>query len=510
MVRIRIDLIKVFSYMALTIPVIIFIAGWLKLVIAIPAILVILVAFYAVAQDIIKQNAASLNDNILIISRKSLAFIIVTILIWCWLGGQGGFFYQTDDYNCRNAIFRDLINLDWPVVYSSTQASLVYYIAYWLVPALFGKVFGLLFGAGPAWLFANIMMLIWSCSLVFFITILLLFYVKAQSFRRIFLSMLVLVFFSGMDIIGVLLYNNINFSSLPGHLEWWSGIYQYSANTTQLFWVFNQSIPAWLGVVLLLNEKTVKNYAYLGFTLLAFSPLPFVGFVPFFIILAARCLTKAIQEHRLERFIRQILSVQNIAAFLVILPLYYLYYKSNISVTNNGFRFDIGISKYGFDWSIVRLILFYLLEFGILAAILYNNQHKSVFYGISVFSLCLTGLFRIGGGYDFTMRASIPALMVLMILALQELLAGIRIEKSGRQQWLCLNKTVLSLIIILILGTCTPVIQFAKGFHQVLDNNKIALVADNVGTFANKPIDQYRNFLAANYTQTLFFKYLAK
>ena len=33
------------------------------------------------------------------------------------------------------------------------------------------------------------------------------------------------------------------------YLEWWTD-FQFSGFTTQLFWVFNQAIPAWVAVII--------------------------------------------------------------------------------------------------------------------------------------------------------------------------------------------------------------------------------------------------------------------
>ena len=77
------------------------------------------------------------------------------MLLWGYLGGQTGFFYQNSDWGYRNAIYRDLITNSWPVYYPQKDTALVYYIGHWLVPAALTKPVYALFGLDAAWMFAR-------------------------------------------------------------------------------------------------------------------------------------------------------------------------------------------------------------------------------------------------------------------------------------------------------------------------------------------------------------------
>lgn len=95
-----------------------------------------------------------------------------------------------------------------------------------------------------------------------------------------------MIFFSGMDILGAL-YS----SRLPDllaydamHLEWWTNDFQFSSLTTCLFWVFNQTVGAWLATVCFLQEKDCRNYLLLGTACLMCGPFPFVGLVIFMVV----------------------------------------------------------------------------------------------------------------------------------------------------------------------------------------------------------------------------------
>mgnify|MGYP000190543062 CR=1 FL=1 len=67
------------------------------------------------------------------------------------------------------------------------------------------------------------------------------------------------------------------------HLEWWTNDFQFSSLTTCLFWVFNQTVGAWLATVCFLQEKDCRNYLLLGTACLMCGPFPFVGLVIFMV-----------------------------------------------------------------------------------------------------------------------------------------------------------------------------------------------------------------------------------
>ncbi|MCD7796925.1 MAG: hypothetical protein LUG95_04795 [Clostridiales bacterium] len=146
----------------LELPIVIFFLSWLNIFVGVAAS-----ALLIFADCLVLKNKTS-GKMILTVEKKKLLILFVVALIWCWLGGTGGFFYQYLDYNWRNAIFHDLINYDWPVIYEETQRMLDYFIGVWLFPALVGKFF-LLVGASAAvaWYAANAVLLIY-CSLCVF------------------------------------------------------------------------------------------------------------------------------------------------------------------------------------------------------------------------------------------------------------------------------------------------------------------------------------------------------
>ena len=118
-------------------PIIVFLFGWTRFYIALITTGLLVYATY----KFIKKNVLN-DDKIIYIDLRILFTIIVILGIWCWTSVIGGFFVQRWDHHARNAVFRDLITYDWPVIYPKTGNGLVYYFTFWMIPALIGKIAG--------------------------------------------------------------------------------------------------------------------------------------------------------------------------------------------------------------------------------------------------------------------------------------------------------------------------------------------------------------------------------
>jgi len=270
--------LKLLSYSYLIVPILIFIGGWIKYQLSIIIIIGLLVCLYGTI------NQKNDNDEEVIIDKKILYQYLIVIIIICITAGIGNLFYQSSDWDIRNAIFRDLIKYNWPVCYED-NTMLTYYIGIWMVPAMIGKACITILGTEyleVAFSISNIILLLWVSFGVFLSIIWLIKLVNVREKKDYWKLLFFFLFFSGMDIYGVITLERTE-QIVFKHLEWWGGIFQYSSFITQLFWVFNQAVPAWLIILIFLNEKNVKNYAVLILTALAFSPLEAFGMIPIFI-----------------------------------------------------------------------------------------------------------------------------------------------------------------------------------------------------------------------------------
>jgi len=421
------------SVIYIALPIFIFLAGWLRLAIAVPVCIIFLISLFLM----IKNQPEPIKWHITKAQWYMVAASVIILALWVFFSGIGGFSFQNIDYHDRNAIFRDLIDRSWPVIYNFSpdarsamqglialpeQGVLSYYIAFWLPAALVGKIFG--------WYAANACLYLWALS-----GVLLIVYYIFRTLRRVSIwSVLIFIFFSGLDIVGYLLINKGAVPSLISHIEWWAG-YQYSSNTTLLFWVFNQALIPWLAIMLLMNMKNSRALFFMYAMLLLYGPFPFLGMLPF-------VLWKAYQGYplcaKLQKFsfpallkqsagwiwggIRRALTFENIAGGISVLVITAFYFSNNVSSGRY-----MGLNSF-----VLAYFSFFALEAGLYLLLLFAYFRKYPVYWICLISLILIPLFRVGISQDFCMRVSIPALFMTQFM-IQKALVG-KMSKDDKDE----------------------------------------------------------------------------
>lgn len=505
----------------LVLPLAIWCFGWLNVPCAILGTAAIIVGFVLAWIRTGKEAFRSIDLNI---SIPLIIAVLVAILVWCILGGQGGFVYQSSDWGARNAVLHDLMLYDWPVVYENDGA-LCYYFGFWLVPALVGKC-SLLLGLsmGAAWIAANVALLLWTACGVFLAIVLFLQCVKCTSAKMICGALLLFIFFSGMDIVGLLLTGDAAMIEKrlveKIHIEWWASIFQFSSITTQLFWVFNQAVPAWIATLLILSTSRVDNDIFIGMLSAFLCPLPTMGLL--FIGLAKFIGELKKGGWRTTR--RALLSPQNLIALIPLIAVamfLMLSQRATLASTASGdattlFHTYIG----GLSLNhILRLVLFFLLECGILLALLLPSERKSPYWGGVLVLLLVANVTRMGPSPDFAMRASIPGLVVLLVMVAKRLLTG---DFSSYYQWIRerRNKPVdrrvarlhakaigVALVVCLALGAVTPLVEMARGPIRTIETQQIPVSCDEIRTFSDG-LDA--NFVTPDYEDSFFAQIVGK
>ena len=424
----------------LVLPIIIQLFFWYNRLISIPCIVFLLIATYFTMK---KYKPLSHMDYRKIFNKKKMIFLLILIVILNLMSGAGGLFHQNWDYHGRNAIFRDLINNPWPVHYDYSNLSyekdifgnggiLNYYFAFWLPGALIGKILG--------FRIASLFMLLWQT-----IGVIIFFYYVSRFMRNIkYRYFFIFIAFGGLNVVGHILMNY--YYGLPitpigeTHIDTSMGIFCMSSFVTQLFWVFNQSLPAWIAVMLFLQDKNYKTCGYYFALLVPFGPFPMLGFLYliFCYIIFGRKLDKLID---FDRF-KSLFTIENIFGCMSVLPIVFMYTlneskKGNfiINAINNGTLKDTFISY----------VLFVILEFLVYIVIINKKNYKQIIMCFAFFTIA--PLFYIGGS-DLGNRATIPLLIVMYLLVIKFL---DNINKEDKHNYKV--QKVLTVILIIAFGT---------------------------------------------------------
>lgn len=482
-----------FGYAAL--PLLIFLSGWLKPFIGLPlSALLIYVLYISVYKGKIEAKMPICEN------KKLLVGLLIVALSWCYLSGFGGFYYQSLDHHWRNAVFHDLIDFAWPVRYKINDTALVYYIGFWLPSALAAYLSGL-FNA-DMFLVGNIFLLAYGVLGIFLLMLNLLYALQVKNGKQTAIVVLLLIFFSGLDI----LCSSSQQIFEDNHLEWWAFYFQYSSFTTDLFWVYNQAIIAWLMTLSFYNEQQEKDFAFIAILSLFCAPIPTIGLTVYMIVFAINDFFQAVDDDKLSQYFRNVFSFQNIISVFLLLPIVGLYLTANASVSNNGLRLI-----FDGDWllQLLYLPLFWLVEFGIFAILIAPGYKNNLLYKTTIYSLLAFPLLLIGNGKDLCMRGSIPALMILMILTARYLLDNLKNKD--------LRLRIILLCSALIIGAATPAAEFYRSFKMVAQSGSVFLRADMVKTFNGKiyrlpgtDFPYNGNFGTFEPDHLAFYKYLAR
>jgi len=518
---------KRLSYIYLTLPFILFLFGWVRLTIAIPLAIII---FFTLWQLIKRPSTTHYSLFTIHWSLSTVHWLLITVL-WLLLSGIGGYAFQNWDHNWRNVVLRDLMNFNWPVYYAQPESGpvkmLVYYVGFWLPSALIAKI--------TNWQIANFVLFVWSLFGLLLVTHHLGNFFKTSNFK----ATLLLIFFSGLDIFGTLFFPQEYPTIFPPitHLETWAGNLQYSSFTTQLFWVFNQSIPAWLCIIVIARRATFptkqspnsvgiasgkeqerpRNDGRSELILLwslcfFFAPLASVGLLPYILI-------ELIKQTDFKSPFKN-LRWEQLAAALIIFLLSTFYFTANTAAQSRGFQ-SLPLDKF---------LLFFLLEGGILWLILTPSKYKDPRWIVTGILLALIPFIQLGSDRDFVMRASIAPLFYLMLMT-----GEIIFNKSAHHVSLI---TRYSLLVLLVLGAFTPLYEINRSIYRTYDyyflqdscsacdfsmdpitkltqpgkpeeEHPGSLTADVLPTLQFMTDELSQNFIA-NVRQTFFYKYLAK
>lgn len=394
------SLIQFLSIAYLTLPLLIFCASFLlwPLTVIITAIIVFILVRAA------RQTSFQFNPTWLDLLLLTIAFT------WTMLAGIIPILIQSSDWIKHYAILNLLRSQHWPPVLDGEY--LRYSIAYYLVPALADKI-------APG-------IIEWAVGLWTVLGVWLAFRLLTQSsnWQRALVFVAVFVFFSGCDLVGTAI---TGFSRGPVyHLEWWARFGSISSFTTTLFWAPQHGLAAWIGTGLIFAPASHRYGMLIAASLLFWSPFVVIGLLPFAVLAAwQNC--------------RELITIDNI---LAVVPAFIvaIYLASGSGTIPKSFIWDIPA------FSLPRWIAFVLLEWGLLViALFYYGGDRRLLVIASTTLLCLS-LVAFGQNNDLLMRASLPSLTVLALVAAERI-------------W---TKPTAPLLIVLALGAPTALGEIAR------------------------------------------------
>ena len=487
----------------LTLPIILFCAGFLKWYVSIVMIGATLWSVYS----IYKINVPVLDSWKL--ERWQVIVSILVSLGTCFFLGISGYWSQSYDWLVKNLILDELVYNQWPLIFDNStsteevkticggdRVAFVYYLFFYLPASFFGKMFG-------SFAIARFFLFLWS---VYGLDLLLRWLMRSVSEISVFnrrntiLVVVAFVAWGGMDIVGQILRVSVlwiqDIPNRPTSLidEWCQPYFSYYASHyTSLFWCFNQSIPIWLEMILILSFRNCQSIGFFYCLSLLYSPWATIGLLPLIAVIVITCLCKSGC-----RAIRSMISFENIVYPLLVLIVVGTYYSSN----------STPLAEKGFFWIFmdvdvffIKYVFFILIEIGAYVWLMRQEIKSDAILWASVCLLLIIPFYKMTYANDFIMRVSIPALFVIFTYWLKWSVANF-------------DKNRKIIITLLILSSFTA-LQYVHNTTKdtLLNHGPIVYKENELISAGNDPIvarfceDQ---FFAHDYEDTFFWKYLVK
>lgn len=307
------------------------------------------------------------------------------------------FAFNVWDWEKHYAIFDLLTKESWPPVIrlDGDIWFLRYYLGWYIVPALFVKIFGL--PLLPV-------LIVWTAAGLF--TALFLAFHNIHKTSHLLIASFVFFFFSGLDIVGAML-NNFVPPPFPHWPQIWSGWGEIWPALTGIAWVPQHVIGGWIGACLFLFNRhlAVRYSAVIIVAVALWSPFCAIGLLS----IAAWATYK--------EGMRNAFTLQNLlAAPLLAIPI-------ALYLTQSTVQMPFTSAGGHPDFSFYRLVLFSVTEFLLILFILYMIRQKDrslvIVLGMFLTSLCLV---RFGVLNDLLMRGSIPAICIISVWTAKSLL----------------------------------------------------------------------------------------
>ncbi len=496
------------SYFYITLPFLLFTALWLNIYAAV-AFSAIAIASYVLC---IKETEPL---QFIRVNKKTVFWTLITVAVIVFFSGIGSYTYQNEDHPYRNALFNDLVKYNWPVMYhvegfeghflNGKTTMMTYYLGYYLPAAFVGKFFG---QTG-----ANFFLYFWTV-----LGTLIVLY-QAGKFLNRFSYKVVLMFFAWgtLFFIGALIKYPLEKFGQEGYYLW-AGMRLYAnSNLGSIYWIFNQALPAWTVIMLIINKISTKNMFFVYSLCLFLSPFCFVGLFPFILYFMY-------QEFRrirdLKGFIMAYVSFQNILGAGLVVFLTFFYLQSN----------QAGQKFHPIPWPNLKIfVAFMALSWGIIAFILFPKYYREPLYWISVFILIPLPFFQQGNGMDFPGRVSMPAYFILLLLAIRLVLEEKRsYSRIAMIMYFCFAGTAHFIFEtgISMYKTGYANLSYRTNIDRVLlesENEKVREIGKDLKSIKHKDVltrDDFGTVLTtknpviwnymADTEHSLFYKYLAK
>ena len=459
----ELPLLHRFAIVYLMLPVFIWLLGWFEWWFGLPAAVLLGAGLRPALAGSWRMPAP----------RPATVALVLLAAGWTLLTAAGGVFDgKNGDWLDQRTLLLDLSRSPWPVFLANDLADylpgaadapalLRYYLGWFLVPGLIGRLFGsaALNWAVPLWTGIGV-------------ALVLLLFVGDRRGGRALLAAGIFVFFSGMDVLRVLLVEDVGWWDFwidrkgwpaigisPTHIEFsglWGVHNQNTSHMSALMWTPQHLLCAGLSTLLLLHLRRQPRFLAVSGVVLAAAPFwsafVAVGLLPLVAVL--------VWDNGPRPFLRW----PNLCLAAPLAGLIALY------LTAGSLEFPTGWLWERYDWRLLArwAPVFYLSEFltpALLVLALRPGLRREPFFVVGMATLLLLPWYFFSKFNDLQMRASMPALLVLCTYCADAVVgrssAGVG-RKAPASRDRPARPAFAGLVAVLAVGALNPFVELAR------------------------------------------------
>lgn len=479
----------------LYLPLIVFLLGWVSPVVSVPVLLISIIGIFFAMKNVWNNN----KSKIIPVSVLEMGFVLLLFIAFFVFVGQGDLFPQDFDWHKHHAIFNDLLNYSWPVVYDN-NSMLTYYLGQYIVPAAIAKI---LFHSN---LVMRIMIPVWNALGLLLVYIFMVSFLKAETkFKK--LGILLAIFFWG----GATNWGNIVYK-IAGHetLGMLDGEYKwidlehirihFASNYDACYGAFQHVISPWVACSFFVgNRKNAETYVMIALPLMFSATF---GFVYFTVLLLFFAIYDIMKDKRFKEGIKTIFSKGNL--FLLPMTAVILIYLAGNFLGDKPSA--VGLQIIHMADYMDFFIIFVLCEFLGYAIFLFRRNKRNVMFYAIIIELLIIPFISLGLFNDLCSRGGIPARYVLMLLCIEQ------IYNSAKKDW-----RYVGLATLLVIAALNTEVQICAHIDRTIaDWKEKSYLKDDYKSFegyAGNPdirVDEAYNYFTLNYSDSLFKKIARK
>lgn len=396
-------------------PHVLFLVTWIR-----PSVGVVAAGGLA-AVSVLRWRSAGAHAEPL--SWRAICGLVAFAAVLTWLSGAGDIGYQAGDWWKHNAVFTDLVQRPWPVVYDldGARVGLDYYLAHYLPAAGVGKLAG--------FTSANVALVVWTAlGLVLVGAWVVMLVERAWGW-----ALTAFVALAGFDALGWLLMEPLTgapaIASIdPDGPEFWSGNFAWLSQLSNVADAPHQSMGIWLLTSLTLwfvVERGETAWLPLLFVVSPFwSVFATIGLLPFAALAVLRSSDSwRTRASRLTGGWSGVLLVPSAAVFLAYFGARTAALPDSIAggvdvgIIFTDPRYDIGAGRL-----LVTCALFLLVELVLPLGLVRRFAGRSVTASeavlarVAIATLLLTLPIKVSANHDLMLRGTGPALFVLTVV----------------------------------------------------------------------------------------------